>query len=34
MVEPVSPLPLSEYLATPAGAKRIAEWVRWNKVGR
>ena len=28
VVEQVSPLPLSDYLATPAGAKKIAEWVR------
>jgi hypothetical protein len=28
VVEQVSELPLSEYLATPAGAKKIEEWAR------
>ena len=28
VVEKVSELPLSEYLATPEGAKKIEEWVR------
>ena len=33
VVEQVSPLPLREYLATPAGAQKIAEWVRGHEVG-
>jgi hypothetical protein len=28
VVEQVSALPLSEYLATPEGAKKVEEWVR------
>ena len=34
VVEQVSELPLSEYLATPAGATQIAEWVRRHEGGR
>ena len=32
VVEQVSALPLRDYLATPEGAKRIEEWVRWNEI--
>ena len=32
-VEQVSALPLSDYLATPEGAKKIEEWVRRNAIG-
>ena len=32
-VEQVSALPLSDYLATPEGAKKIEEWVRRDELG-
>jgi hypothetical protein len=32
VVEKVSELPLSEYLATPEGAKKIKEWVRGEEI--
>jgi hypothetical protein len=31
-VERVSALPLSDYLATPEGAKKIEEWVRRDEI--
>jgi len=34
VVEQVSPLPLREYLATPAGAQKIAQWMRGHEGGR
>ena len=33
VVEQVSALPLSDYLATPDGAKKIEEWVRRDEIG-
>jgi hypothetical protein len=32
VVEQVSELPLSEYLATPEGAKKIEEWVQQQEI--
>lgn len=32
VVEQVSALPLSDYLATPEGAKKIEEWVRREEI--
>lgn len=34
VVEKVSELPLGQYLATPEGAKNIAEWVRRDEIPR
>jgi hypothetical protein len=34
VVAQVSVLPLSDYLATPAGVTRLEDWVRRNEVGR
>jgi hypothetical protein len=32
VVEKISELPLSEYLATPEGAKKIEEWVQQEEI--